>query len=71
MDSAGDQPSPQADPPGPLEPRGVAFSTEVTIFPASEDEPATREMITSSPTLASLSKLFEDDEGLNPLDEEP
>ena len=70
MDSR-NQPSPQADPPGPLDPRGVAFSTEVMIIPASEDEPVRREVITSSPTLASLSKLFEDDEGPNPLDEEP
>jgi hypothetical protein len=63
---------PTHHPPGsPPEPREVVFSTEVTVFPTSRDQPTETEVIVSSPTFASALKMLEEDEGINPLDEEP
>jgi len=56
----------------PPEPRReVVFSTEVTMFPATADEPVETGVIHSSPTIASLVAELEKEEGVNLLDEEP
>ena len=49
----------------------MVFSTEVTIIPATADEPVATEVIHSSPTIRSLVEELSKDEEFNPLDEEP